>query len=153
MTRHSPIAEFDCHMAYYVYAAMISKQYFHRTQAHPFYLLSYVMCSFLTSGPLILLQFLRQNLYLIFKGVSFGRYTGLPVSKQVRSTMCCATIHNHAARTSTQCCMTQHRDAERRANSAPNPPRSIVLGTHRHLQMPDCNLVNTLRAVPGDSSR
>jgi len=65
--------------------------------------------------------------------------------------MCCATIHYHAA--STQCCMTQHRDAERRANSAPNPSRSIVLGTHKRLRMPDCNLVNTLWAVPGDSSR
>ena len=61
--------------------------------------------------------------------------------------MCCAAIHNHAA--GTQCCMTQHCDADQRANSAPNPSHSTVLGTHKHSRIPGCNLVNTFAGCPG----
>ena len=88
-----------------------------------------------------------KNLYLICKRLGFGLCTGLPVSKEY-NVPCCNTYYgiNHAA--GTQCCMTQHCDADQRANSAPNPSHSTVLGTHKHSRIPGCNLVNTLRAVP-----
>ena len=78
MTRHSQNAGFDSHMAYHVYAAMISMQYFHRSQAHPFYLLKLWYVLFLDIRTMnIITSFLGKILHLIFKSVSFGLYTGL----------------------------------------------------------------------------
>ena len=74
-------------MAYCVYAAMISLQYFHgHRRIRPTY---YLPCM-LQDLHEYHYSLLGKNLYLICKSLSFGLYTGLPVSKEY-NVLCCNT--------------------------------------------------------------